>query len=74
MTISFFKKIHPERIIKAGKKMVNDLDYVDIKFLSLKKIIVKLNKRNNICIIVFSYENDLVYPVYVLDKKNLKIT
>ena len=26
-------KVHPERITKAGKKMINDLDYEGIKFL-----------------------------------------
>ena len=34
-------------------------------FLFLKKIIARLNKKNNICINVFSYENYLVYPAYV---------
>ena len=27
-------KIHPERITKADKRMVNYLDYIDIKLLS----------------------------------------
>ena len=48
--------------------MINDLDYVDIKFSVSKQIVANLN-RKNICINVFSYENDLVYPVHVLDKK-----
>ena len=34
-------------------------------FLFLKKIIARLNKKNNICINVFCYENYLVYPAYV---------
>ena len=45
MTISFFKKIHPERIIKAGKKMVNDLDYVDIKFPVSKKDYCQIERK-----------------------------
>ena len=31
-------KIHPERITKADNKIINDLDYVDIKFKKLKQI------------------------------------
>ena len=31
-------KIHPERIPKADRRMVNDFDYVVIKFLSLKRL------------------------------------
>ena len=35
----------------------------------LKKIIARLNKKNNICINVFCYENNSVYPVYVPNEK-----
>ena len=38
--------------------MVNNLDYKDIKF-------PKIEKKNNICINVFCYENNLVYPVHI---------
>ena len=38
-------KIHPERITKADKNMVNDLDYKDIEFPVLKKIIVELHRK-----------------------------
>ena len=38
-------KIHPERMTKADKNMVNDLDYKDIKFLSLKKIFARLKSK-----------------------------
>ena len=31
-------KIHPDRITKADNKIINDLDYVDIKFKKLKQI------------------------------------
>ena len=47
-------KIHPERITKIGKNMVNDLDYKGIEF-----------PVSCLCINVFCYENYLVYPVYV---------
>ena len=46
--------------------MINYLDYEGIKFL---KRIFKRYKKNNICINVFCYENNLTYPVYVSDQK-----
>ena len=64
-------KIHPERITKADKNTVNDLDYEGIKLVS-KKDFSKIEIKN-ICINVLCYENDLVYPVHISDKKNLNI-
>ena len=41
-----------------------------LNFLFQKTIIVRLNKKkNSICINVFCYENDLIYPIYVSDQK-----
>ena len=48
--------------------MVNNLDYVDIKFPVSKEDFKKFENKN-ICINVFYYENDLVYPVHISDKK-----
>ena len=48
--------------------MVNNLDYVNIKFPVSKNDYSRTEKKN-ICINVFCYENDLVYPVYVSGKK-----
>ena len=62
-------KIHPERITKADKNMLNDLDYEDIEFLVSKKDYCKIDQKNNVCINVFCYENNLVYPVYVSNLK-----
>ena len=56
--------IHPERIKKADRKVVNDLDYVNIKFRLTKKDYSRIPK-NSICINVFCCENDLVYPICV---------
>ena len=50
--------------------MVNDLDYKGIELPISKKHLSKIEKKNNICINVFCYENNLVYPVYVSSKKN----
>ena len=49
--------------------MVNDLDYEGIKFPVSGKDFGKTEKKNNICINVFCYENNLVYLVYVSDQK-----
>ena len=62
-------KIHTERITKAYRKIVNDLDYVDIKFPVSNRDSRRIEKKNNICINVFYYENDLIYPVYASGKK-----
>ena len=60
-------KIYPERIAKADRKMVLDLDYVDIKFPASKKSYIRIEKKN--CINVFCLESDLVYFTHVSDKK-----
>ena len=62
-------KIHPERITKADKNMINDLDYKDIKFPVSGKDFGKIEQKNSICVNVFCYKNDLFYPVYVSDQK-----
>ena len=49
--------------------MANDLDYEVIKFPVSKKYYCKIEQKNNICINVFCYENELTYPVYISDKK-----
>ena len=62
-------KIHPERITKADKNMVSDLDYEDTEFPVSKKDFNKIEKKNNIFINVFCYEKNLVDPVHVSDEK-----
>ena len=49
--------------------MVNDLAYEGIKFPVSKKDYCKIELKNNICINVFYYENELTYPVYVSNEK-----
>ena len=60
--------IHPERITKADKSMVNYLDYKDIEICVSKKDFGQIEKKNNICINVFCYENNLIYPVHIPDE------
>ena len=49
--------------------MVNDLDYNGIEIPVSKKDFRKIEQKNNICINVFCYEDGLIYPVYVSNKK-----
>ena len=48
--------------------MVSNLDYKGIEFPVSKKDFSKIEKKNNICMNVFYYESNLVYPVYVSNK------
>ena len=50
--------MHPERITKADKRWLMILIMKVLNFLSLKQILAKLNKKDDICINVFCYEND----------------
>ena len=62
-------KIHPERITRKDKELVNDLDYDGIMFSVQEKDISKIETKSNICINVFCYENGLTFPIYVSDQK-----
>ena len=63
--------MHPEKIPKAYKNMVNDLDYESIKFPVSKKKFDKFEKKNNICINVFCYEK-IWFILFIYQVKNLK--
>ena len=60
---------NPERMTESDKNMVNDLDYESIELPVPRKDFGKIEKGNNICINVFCYENNLVYPVHISDQK-----
>ena len=62
-------KEHPERIKKIDKKIACNLNYDEIEFPVKEKDFKKIEVQNNICINVFSYENELVFPIYVSDQK-----
>ena len=49
--------------------MVNDLDYEGIEFLVSEKDYSMIEQKNNTCINVFCYENELTYPVYESGQK-----
>ena len=64
-------KMHPERITRKDKKLVNNLNYDGVKFPVREKDFRKIEKNIYIyiCINVFCYENKLVIPIYVSDQK-----
>ena len=53
----------------AEKNMVNVLDYEGTGFPVSTKSFSKIEKKNNICINVFCYENGLVYLIHISDEK-----
>ena len=62
-------KEHPGKIKKVDKKTADNLDYSGIEFPVKEKDFKKIEVQNNICINLFGYENELVFPIYVSDKK-----
>ena len=58
-------KRHYGRVTRADENMVNDLHYKGIEFIVSKRVYSKIEQKNNICINVFCYENDLLFPVHI---------
>ena len=62
-------KTHPKRIRQTDKELANDLDYDGVKLPVREKYFKKVERKNNICINVFCYENKLVFPIHISDQK-----
>ena len=62
-------KEHPEIILKTDKKIAEKLNYDEIEFPVQEKDFSKIEVKSNICINVFGYENEMVFPIYVSDQK-----
>ena len=60
---------HPERILKNDKKIAEELNYNEIEFPIHEKDFNKIERKNNICINVFGYENELIFPIYISHQK-----
>ena len=58
-------KKHPERILKIDKRLASNLNYERIEFPVQEKDFSKIEVQNNICINVFGYDNELVYPICI---------
>ena len=63
-----FTDKNPQRITKKDREFVNKLNYEGIDFPISKKDYSKIELQNKIGINVFSYENKVVYPVYLSDR------
>ena len=61
-------KEHPERITKIDKEIACNLNYDKINFPVEEKDFEKIEVQNNICINMFCYENELIFPIYVTDQ------
>ena len=60
---------HPGRIKKTDRRIASNLNYEGIEFPVQEKDFKKIEVQNNICINVFGYENELVFPIYISDQK-----
>ena len=67
------QEVHPQRIKKTDKKMVQELNYQGVDFPVSVKNYNKIEVQNNINIHVFGYENKQFYPIYVSKQKNKDI-
>ena len=60
---------NPEEIRDEDKEFISHLDYDRIKFSVQQKDFSKIEVKNNICINVFGYEDEFVFPIHVSDQK-----
>ena len=65
-------KIHPKRIPKTDKNMVNDLDYKHIKCPVSKKILARLKRKIIFALLCFVMKI-IWFILFIYQKKNLKI-
>ena len=61
-------KEHPEKITKIDREIACNLNHDEIEFPAEEKDFKKIEVENNICINVFCYENEMVFPIYISDK------
>ena len=67
-------KIHPEEITPEDEKLVNSLNYDGVGFPVREKDFSKIEKKSNICINVFCYENRLIFPICLSNQKFENLT
>ena len=48
---------------------MSDLNYDGIEFPVREKDFSRIETKNNICINVFCYENQLTFPIYISDQE-----
>ena len=57
---------HSGRIKKTDKRIASNINY---EFSVQEKDFNKIEVQNNICISVFGYKNELVYPIFISKQK-----
>ena len=60
---------HPGRIKETDRRIASNLNYGGIKFPVQEKDFNKTKVQNNICINVFGYQNELVYPIFISEQR-----
>ena len=60
---------NPEEIREEDKEFISNLDYDGIEFPVQEKDFSKIEVKCNICINVFGYEDELVFPIDVSDQQ-----
>ena len=58
-------KEHSGRIKKTDRRIASNLNYEGNGFPVQEKDFKKIEVQSNICINVFGYENELVYPIFI---------
>ena len=64
-------KIHPERV-SHYKKFLKNLDISGISFPIQVNDVSKFERRNNVCINVYEYNKNDVFPLYISKMKNVQ--
>ena len=62
-------KEQAERIKKINREIACDLNYDNIEFPVEEKDFKNIEVQNNICINVFCYGNEMVFPIHVSNEK-----
>ena len=62
---------HRRKILNNDRRIASNLNYEGIEFPVQEKDFKKIEVQNNICMNVFGYENELVYPIFI-SKQHLK--
>ena len=61
-----------EELKKIDRRLASNLNYEGIEFPVQEKDFSKIEVENNICINVFGYEDELVFPIFI-SEQSLKI-
>ena len=69
LDILILEKNLRKELKKTDQKIAEKLDYDWIEFPMQDKDFSKIEVKSDICINVFGYENRLVFPIYVSDRK-----